>query len=166
MAAEWTVLGAGSILPRAGYGCAGHALRSTPGGRVTLFDCGPGTIRALASAGIGLGEVERVAISHFHPDHWLDLLALAFARRNPASQPAPRLELVGPRGEEIDKKEVASQIIAAKDKLAIKGPTGQPLRGLGAGEFVLPADLVEGWYTLTVAEIGRASCRERVYVLV
>jgi ribonuclease BN (tRNA processing enzyme) len=64
---------------------------------VTLFDCGPGTLRALAAAGIGLGEVRRIVISHFHPDHCLDLAAVAFARRNPCFAPGP-LELVGPRG--------------------------------------------------------------------
>jgi ribonuclease BN (tRNA processing enzyme) len=98
MTATWTVLGAGSILPRARYGCAGYALRPAPGAKVTLFDCGPGTIRALGAAGIGLAEVERVVVSHFHPDHCLDLFALAFARHNPAFQPAPPIELVGPRG--------------------------------------------------------------------
>jgi ribonuclease BN (tRNA processing enzyme) len=93
----WTVLGAGTILPRAGYGSAGHALRHR-GGPVTLFDCGPGTVRAFGPAGIGIGDVERVFISHFHPDHWLDLLALAFARRNPTLGELPALEIVGPRG--------------------------------------------------------------------
>ncbi|MFN0009766.1 MAG: MBL fold metallo-hydrolase [Planctomycetota bacterium] len=93
----WTVLGAGTILPRAGYGSAGHALRRAVG-PVTLFDCGPGTVRALGPARIGIGEVERVVISHFHPDHWLDLLALAFARRNPNLGHLPALEIVGPRG--------------------------------------------------------------------
>jgi ribonuclease BN (tRNA processing enzyme) len=101
---SWTVLGAGSILPRAGYGSAGHALRG-PGtlehqgaGSVTLLDCGPGTLRSLGNAGIGVEEIERVFVSHFHPDHWLDLLALAFARRNPALALAPDLEIVGPSG--------------------------------------------------------------------
>jgi len=93
----WTVLGAGSILPRAGYGSAGHALRRG-GGPVTLLDCGPGTVRALGAAGIGVEDVERVLVSHFHPDHWLDLLALAFARRNPALTGLPDLELAGPVG--------------------------------------------------------------------
>ena len=96
--ATWTVLGAGSILPRAGYGPSGYALRPAPGAPVTLFDCGPGSVRALAGVGIGLAEVERVVVSHFHPDHVLDLFALAFARRNPAFRPAPPLELVGPDG--------------------------------------------------------------------
>lgn len=93
----WTVLGAGTILPRAGYGSAGHALRYA-NGPITLFDCGPGTVRALGPAGIGIGDVERVLVSHFHPDHWLDLLALAFARRNPSLVDLPALEIVGPRG--------------------------------------------------------------------
>jgi ribonuclease BN (tRNA processing enzyme) len=95
---EWRVLGAGSILPRVGYGCSGYALRIDGARHVTLFDCGPGTLRALGEAGFGVADVRRVVISHFHPDHVLDLFALAFARRNPALADAPRLEIVGPRG--------------------------------------------------------------------
>jgi ribonuclease BN (tRNA processing enzyme) len=97
---EWTVLGAGTIVPREGFGPAGHALRTKAEGRVTLFDCGPGTVRALAGSGIGVADVERVCVSHFHPDHCLDLFALAFARRNPNLRSAgvPHLEIVGPRG--------------------------------------------------------------------
>lgn len=98
MTATLAVLGAGSILPRAGYGCSGYALRPRPGARVTLLDCGPGSIRALAGVGIGLEEVERVVLSHFHLDHCLDLFALAFARHSPRLAGAPALELVGPRG--------------------------------------------------------------------
>lgn len=97
MTATWTVLGGGTILPQVGLGCAGYALRPRPGAPVTLFDCGPGTVRALAAAGIGLEEVERVVLSHFHVDHCLDVFALAFARRNPTVA-APPLELVGPVG--------------------------------------------------------------------
>src|SRR5688572_26913771 len=98
MPAQLTVLGAGSILPRAGYGCAGYALRPAKGARVTLFDCGPGSIRALGAARIDLNEIERVVISHFHADHCLDLFALAFARNNPTLHPLPTLEIVGPVG--------------------------------------------------------------------
>lgn len=101
MGATLTVLGAGSILPRAGYGCAGYALRGEPGGAVTLLDCGPGSVRALGSAGIALGDVRRVVLSHFHPDHCLDVFALAFARRNPgfdALRARAPLSLRGPRG--------------------------------------------------------------------
>jgi len=93
----WHVLGAGSILPRDGYGCAGYALRTRPGAPVTLFDCGPGTLRMLPRVGIELAEIERVVLSHFHTDHWLDLYALFFARRNPSLRAGP-LEVIGPAG--------------------------------------------------------------------
>lgn len=96
--AQLIVLGAGTILPRTGYGPSGYALRPAPGERVTLLDCGPGSVRALAAAGIGLAEVERVLISHFHADHCLDLFALGFARGNPGLGELPPLELLGPVG--------------------------------------------------------------------
>jgi ribonuclease BN (tRNA processing enzyme) len=95
--ARWHVLGAGSIVPREGYGCAGYALRTHAGAAVTLFDCGPGSLRMLPRVGIELAEVERVVLSHFHTDHWLDLYALFFARRNPALRVGP-LEVIGPVG--------------------------------------------------------------------
>lgn len=102
MSFRWIVLGAGAIVPRAGHGCAGHALLIDGSTRATLFDCGPGTLRQLPAAGIDVAAIERVVLSHFHPDHCLDLLALAFARRNPELQArlrgAPPLELVGPVG--------------------------------------------------------------------
>jgi ribonuclease BN (tRNA processing enzyme) len=98
-----TVLGAGAILPRKGYGCAGYALRPEPGGPVTLLDCGPGSVRMLGEVGIALADVRRVVLSHFHTDHWLDLFALFFARRNPdlfRFDPGgpPELEVIGPVG--------------------------------------------------------------------
>ncbi len=98
MGATLHVLGAGSILPREGYGCAGYALRTQPEEPVTLLDCGPGSIRNLARAGVALEEVRRVVFSHYHLDHCLDLFALFFARRNPRFEPAPELELFGPAG--------------------------------------------------------------------
>lgn len=95
--ATWIVLGAGSILPRAGFGPAGYALELGRGGGWTLFDCGPGTLRASAEAGLEFERLERVVVSHLHPDHCLDLFALAFARRNPNLDPPP-LEIIGPEG--------------------------------------------------------------------
>ena len=79
----WIVLGAGSILQQPGHGCAGYALQEGEGGDLTLFDCGPGTLRSLVNSGLQLEQVKRVVITHFHLDHVLDLFALAYARRNP-----------------------------------------------------------------------------------
>ncbi len=40
------------------------------------------------------------------------------------------------------------------DGTLIKGPDGKPIRGVGTGEFQLPAGLKGGEYTLTVREMG------------
>ena len=88
---RWDVVGQG-------LGCAGYALRLVEDGPVTLFDCGPGTLRALAEAELRLESVQRVVISHFHVDHCLDLFALGFARNNPSFE-AEELELVSERGD-------------------------------------------------------------------
>ncbi len=93
----WVVLGAGSILQRPGYGCAGYALHETSVDSLTLFDCGPGTLRSLVNNGFGLEQIKRVVITHFHLDHVLDLFALAYARRNPGFQKG-ELDLIGPTG--------------------------------------------------------------------
>jgi ribonuclease BN (tRNA processing enzyme) len=94
---SWIVLGAGSIIQRAHYGCAGYALHEAATGGLTLFDCGPGSLRTLVAAGFELQDIKRIVITHFHLDHVLDLFALGYARRNPAFE-ARELELVGPVG--------------------------------------------------------------------
>jgi len=95
--AEWIVLGAGSVLPRPGYGNAGYALFDPASESLTVFDCGAGTWRALANAGFGLERITRIVLSHFHLDHCLDLFSLALARMNPDFE-GGELELVGPVG--------------------------------------------------------------------
>ncbi|MFT5461759.1 MAG: ribonuclease BN (tRNA processing enzyme) [Planctomycetota bacterium] len=98
MSATLTVLGAGAILPQPGRGPAGYALRQGADQPVTLLDCGPGSVRMLGTVGIGVEEIERVVLSHFHLDHCLDVFALAFARRNPQLKDVPQLEIIGPPG--------------------------------------------------------------------
>lgn len=93
----WVVLGAGSILQQPGYGCAGYALHEGASDSLTLFDCGPGTLRTLANCGFRTEQIKRIVVTHFHLDHVLDLFALAYARRNPAGS-AGDLELIGPTG--------------------------------------------------------------------
>lgn len=136
MSAEWTVLGAGSILPRAGYGCSGYALSETEHEGITLFDCGPGSLRSLGNAGIELGRVERVVLSHFHPDHCLDVLALAFARRNPSFRGAKPLELIGPRGlEEFLRR--AGELYATRRWTRFDGASVREVEPNAAGELDL-----------------------------
>lgn len=93
----WVVLGAGTILSESERGCAGYALDLSGSDDLTLFDCGPGTLRSLVNRGYAYEQVKRIVVSHFHTDHVLDLFALGFARRNPDFEAGP-LELIGPKG--------------------------------------------------------------------
>src|SRR5262249_36727144 len=65
---------------------------------VALLDPGPGTIRRLAPCGIALEEVRWAFLSHFHPDHCLDLFSILFARRNSRFAGGDPLDIVGPAG--------------------------------------------------------------------
>jgi len=46
------------------------------GGEPYLVDCGYGTVRGLAQAGVRLPQVENVFVSHLHNDHTADIAAL------------------------------------------------------------------------------------------
>ena len=83
---EWIVLGSGTSLPSATRGSPGHLLRFADG-RGVLVDPGPGSVRAAARQGVLLPSVRAALVTHFHPDHCLDLFALLFGLRNPALAP-------------------------------------------------------------------------------
>jgi ribonuclease BN (tRNA processing enzyme) len=89
-----TVLGTSPVRPNAGGACSGY-LVEWDGTRV-LLDCGSGVLaRMLRLARID--EIEAVIVSHAHPDHCLDLIALRYGAvygPEPLSR-LPRL-LVGP----------------------------------------------------------------------
>jgi ribonuclease BN (tRNA processing enzyme) len=93
---EMTVLGSGTAIPRPDRGSPGCLVRA--GGRRILVDCGPGTMRAAAAQGVGPGDVDFVVVTHFHPDHNLDLLALLFALGNRLYRGRPPLAIVAPDG--------------------------------------------------------------------
>ena len=130
MSVELLVLGSGSILPHPRRGPAGYALRVAPG-EVFLLDPGPGTVRRLAPCGLALEEIRRIFVTHFHPDHCLDLLALLFARRNPRLAAAGPLEIVGPEG-------TARLLKAAEGMFGgwVRDP-GASVREVGPGEHAL-----------------------------
>jgi ribonuclease BN (tRNA processing enzyme) len=76
------VLGSGTAIPSNDRGSPSLAVVIE--GRPILFDIGPGTLRQLTRAGIDYEQIERVFLTHFHPDHTADLVQLLFASRNPA----------------------------------------------------------------------------------
>lgn len=129
---ELTVLGSGTAIPSARRGSPGYLLRA--GGGTVLLDCGPGSLREAAAAGAGPGDFDAVLLTHFHPDHNLDLVSLLFALRNPLFEGRGPLEVVAPEG--------FSEILDHWWS-GIQGPWLEPmgydlsLREIGEGEHVV-----------------------------
>lgn len=71
-----TVLGAAGGYPYGGHACSGY-LVETAGSRI-LLDCGPGVAARLLALGRAV-DVDAIAITHIHPDHTLDLVAVGYA---------------------------------------------------------------------------------------
>jgi ribonuclease Z len=86
-------VGTGASTPSARRGLPALLLRR--GGEHLLFDCGEGTQRQLTRS-VGLADIDKIFITHFHADHWLGLPGMlkSFALRE-REQP---LTVYGPRG--------------------------------------------------------------------
>ncbi|MBN1872205.1 MAG: MBL fold metallo-hydrolase [Candidatus Omnitrophica bacterium] len=63
-----------------------------------LIDPGPGSIRQLLRTGFHYNDVGVVILTHFHPDHCLDLVSLLFASRYPLQPRNKELCLIGATG--------------------------------------------------------------------
>lgn len=96
MKVELTILGSGTAVPTADRGAASYLV--TVGEEKLMFDCGPGSSRKLAQAGHSLTSLNKVFVSHFHPDHICDLVAILFGSRIPGYSRSEILEIVGPIG--------------------------------------------------------------------
>jgi len=71
-----TVIGCSPAWPNAGGAQSGYLVEGP--GRL-LLDCGPGVLARLRNAnGDGWPRVDAIAITHFHLDHWGDLVPWAF----------------------------------------------------------------------------------------
>jgi ribonuclease BN (tRNA processing enzyme) len=73
MEVRLTVIGSSPAWPNPGSAQSGYLVEG-PG--TLLLDCGPGVLGRLRER--GLGEVDAVAITHFHLDHWGDLVPWAW----------------------------------------------------------------------------------------
>lgn len=94
---ELCILGSGTCIPTVDRGPSGLAL--SLGSHLVFFDGGGGSLRAMPRLGLDFRKVDFHCITHFHPDHAIDLIPLLFAmnytvdfrRSNP-------LHVVGPLG--------------------------------------------------------------------
>ncbi|MBW1734094.1 MAG: MBL fold metallo-hydrolase [Deltaproteobacteria bacterium] len=75
------ILGSGTAIPLGDRGSPGLVMliEKAP----VLFDMGPGTLRQLMRVGVDYEKIERIFLTHFHPDHTADLIHFLFASRNP-----------------------------------------------------------------------------------
>lgn len=67
----FTLLGTSSGLPQAGRAASGYVLKT--GASLSLFDCGGGVTSSFMRRGFNPRQIERVFISHTHPDHVCEL---------------------------------------------------------------------------------------------
>lgn len=88
-----TVLGAAASYAGAGEACAGHLVEG--GGATVLFDCGNGVLSNLAKIMDPL-EIQTIFISHYHPDHYVDLFAYQSLLRYAPDGPAPAIDVYLP----------------------------------------------------------------------
>jgi ribonuclease BN (tRNA processing enzyme) len=66
-----TVVGCSPAWPNAGSPHSGYLVE---GSGSLLLDCGPGVLSKLRERGNGWPEVDAIAITHWHLDHWGDLV--------------------------------------------------------------------------------------------
>jgi len=76
------ILGSGTAIPLADR--ASPCLALTVEGSLLLLDMGPGSLRQMTTAGLDHKKIERIFITHFHPDHTADLIHFLFATKNPS----------------------------------------------------------------------------------
>ncbi|MDZ7861031.1 MAG: MBL fold metallo-hydrolase [Candidatus Krumholzibacteriota bacterium] len=92
-----TVLGSGTIIPSARR--KPTAIMFETDSEVILFDCGPSIPQAIVVNGFSLSELDRIFITHFHPDHTLGLGHIFSAVINDAGFPERKeFHLYAPEG--------------------------------------------------------------------
>jgi ribonuclease BN (tRNA processing enzyme) len=103
MQVQLTVIGCSPAWPNPGGAQSGYLLdgASRPGAGRLLLDCGPGVLARLR--GNGPIAVDAIAITHFHLDHWGDIVPWAWLRAYgpDRSQPKPQLWLPPDGSEEL-----------------------------------------------------------------
>lgn len=97
---EVTVLGSGTVEPSALRASAGYLVTFEEGDSALGIDLGAGSLGTAVRAGLAMHRVERIALTHLHPDHTADLVPLLFARKCAPSPwgEAVTLTLMGPPG--------------------------------------------------------------------
>jgi ribonuclease BN (tRNA processing enzyme) len=91
-----SVIGCSPAWPNPGGAQSGYLVES--GGRRLLLDCGPGVLARLRERDAGWPRVDAIAITHFHLDHWGDLVSWTWGATYGPGSDAPQPELWLPPG--------------------------------------------------------------------
>lgn len=86
MSVRFTVIGCAGTHASAERVCSSYLLRHE--GTTLLLDLGSGALHNLQKV-IAIDELDAVVVSHLHPDHFIDLLALNYALRFHPAEPGP-----------------------------------------------------------------------------
>jgi ribonuclease BN (tRNA processing enzyme) len=95
MGVRLTVMGCSPAYPNPGAAHSGYLVEADGCGRL-LLDCGPGVLSRLRAA--ELLPVDAIAITHFHLDHWGDLVAWAWLSAHGNGETAPPALWITPGG--------------------------------------------------------------------
>ncbi len=71
------ILGSCASQPGPGEACSGYLVSS--GDTHVMLDCGSGTLGPLQRH-VSLDDLRAIVVSHLHPDHYIDLVALRYGR--------------------------------------------------------------------------------------
>jgi ribonuclease BN (tRNA processing enzyme) len=133
---DLTILGASASSPDAGDACAGYLIRE--GNTELLIDCGSGVISKLREHTC-IERLSAIVISHFHPDHFIDLITLRYGLRYGLNDVVrPRL-ILPPGGIEY----------LTRVGIALRGQEAYFSKSYEMEEFDPEAELVVGDLTLT-----------------
>jgi ribonuclease BN (tRNA processing enzyme) len=91
-----TVIGCSPAWPNPGSAHSGYLVEG-PEGRL-LVDCGPGTLGKLRQRENGWPRVDAIVVSHWHLDHWGDLVPWVWGSKFGLGRGQGRPELWGPPG--------------------------------------------------------------------
>ena len=91
-----TVLGAGTAIPATDRSPSGIYVQI--GREHVILDAGAGTLQRLQRIGVTFLDLDRIFLTHFHPDHCLDLVSILFAMRIPHPARRKPLTIYGPPG--------------------------------------------------------------------
>jgi ribonuclease Z len=139
------VLGSGT--PNAEPGRAGSAVAVVDGSSWVLVDCGRGATQRALDAGLRLGDLVAVYVTHHHSDHISDLATLAIARWVAGGGP---LVVVAPAGPATEYAARAVDAFAASSfvgqaKAASGAAPSIAVVGFTAGPTVEPVWSSDGW---------------------